>query len=349
MNTSDAYYLSNFTESEELALALILGIIIVLALFGNFGMIIVLFQNDKMWNSTNMLIGNLAFSSIFVSIFCMPFSLISVINGEWPFEEGAVCQFNAFNTSGLLLATIWTHTMISVDKYFYVVKPFSRVMTTRNAWKMIGIIWLLAILMSVVPLFNFGKFAYNGTTMVCGLGFPKSKTDRLYLFILAIVGFVAPILVISYVYIRVSLAVQKHTKRIQTSTVCSLDVVKLQKRLIHTVVSSFACFLLCWVPFFVFVLLAMKLKSADNIPHGMGVAAYWCSYLNNALNPLIICSMSKRFGDGLIDIAVAFVRLPAKILPKNICCFNHPDRTLENVTKETADGIVIKNIIHKYS
>ena len=337
MTFNHTKYISSYTETEETVLASILSVAVGLALYGNSGMLIVLYKNDKMWNSTNMLIGNLAFSGVLVSLFCMPFSLTSVLMGKWAFQEGIVCRFNAFNTSMLLLATILTHTMISVDKYFSVVKPFSRAMTVSRTWKMIFFVWLVAMLMSLGPVINFGRYAYNPTTLVCGVGFPKGKADFIYLVLLATVGFVVPNLVMGHVYLNVFLAVRKHTKRLQSSSFCSLDVVKLQKRLILTVVSSLACFLVCWTPFCVFVIMAMVVDTPDDLPHALGISAYWCGYLNSALNPLIICSMSQRFGEGLSDLTISLTHIPAHILSgiKSVFCVCRTKRSsLPSATDE---------------
>ena len=347
------FYMSDYTRTEEVTLSIILGIIIAVSLFGNFGMIIVLLKNDKMWNSTNMLIGNLALSGVLVTAFCMPFSCISIINGEWPFKEGGACKFIAFNTSALLLSTIWTHTMISVDKYFYVVKPFSRTMTVSRAWLIICSIWIQSFLMSVLPLFKFGQFAYNHTTLVCGVGFPKKSYDTVYLASLATVSFIIPIAIMIYVYGHVFYAIRQHRARMKASTFCSLDVLKLQKKLVLTVVFSLICFIVCWSPFFLFVTMAVRVKTIKHMPRGLGIAAYWCSYSYNALNPLIICSMSRRFGDGVKELIISIFKVVERIfvLLSGICCLcfrKHSVKLKQDIQKQPVnDVIIISEFINK--
>lgn len=318
------HYDSMYTRTEETVLAIILCVTICLSLYGNLGMLVVLYKNDKMWTSTNMLIGNLALSGLLVSLLCMPFSLSSVVNSQWNFKQGSVCKFNAFMTSELLLATILTHTMISVDKYFAVVKPFSRAMTVNRTWKIIFLVWFISGIMTIGPLFNVGKYAYNHTTLICGVGFPEKKRDSIYLLMLATIGFLVPNLVMGHVYLKVFLAVRQHTKRLQSTTTSSLDVLQLQKKLILTVFFSLLCFLVCWTPFCVFVLMAIFLDSAKDLPYGLGISAYWCGYIYNAINPLIICSMSARFGNGLYEMTLYLSRLPYNLFNacELICCWN---------------------------
>eukprot|EP00111_Clytia_hemisphaerica_P011911 TCONS_00034984-protein len=310
-SSSDDYFASNYTGTEQTVLATILTFIIVFSLYGNGGMIIVLYKNDRMWNSTNILIGNLAVAAFLTTLLIMPFSLTSMVLKYWPFAEGPICKFNAFLASQLLLYTIFIHTMISIDKYFAVVKPFSRAMTVRRTWTSSFILWTIAIFMSLGPLIHIGEYRYNRTALVCGVGFPKNKIDSIYMLFLFALGFIIPNIVNAHVYFKVFRAVRIHTKRIsKTSVTSTCDVMKLQQRLVLTAFCSLACFLLCWTPFAVYVAMAVTSKSIDSIPHGLGVSAYWSGYMYNAINPLIICTMSTRFGDGIYELTISILRAP---------------------------------------
>lgn len=299
-----SYYMSEYNRTEQTVLTLILCVIMILAFYGNAGILLVIYKNDKMWNSTNILIGNLAIAGVLVTVLTMPFSLISIVMRKWPFKDGPVCKFNAFINSMLLLVTIFIHTLISIDKYYSVVKPFSRTMTVKKTWKIVFLVFVIAIVMSMGPLFNIGQYEYNQTALVCGAGFPQNNLDSVYLFVLFILGFAVPNITSIHVYVKVCFAVRNHSRRIRKACVshCSMDVMKLQKRLICTSMLSLVCFLFCWTPFAVYVTMGILMESIDKIPHGLGVSAYWCGYFYNALNPLVICSMSNRYGDGLYEI-----------------------------------------------
>jgi len=310
----DDYYTSDYTGTEQTVLATILMFIIIFSLYGNGGMIIVLYKNDRMWNSTNILIGNLAVVAALTTLLIMPFSLTSMILQRWPFADGPICKFNAFLASQLLLYTIFIHTMISIDKYFAVVKPFSRAMTVRRTWLTSFVLWTIASFMSLGPLIHIGEYQYNKTALVCGVGFPKNKIDSIYMLLLFALGFIIPNVVNAHVYFKVFRAVRQHSKRLhKTSISSSFDVLKLQKRLVLTAFFSLLCFLLCWTPFAVYVTMAIVSESIDRIPHGLGVSAYWSGYMYNAINPLIICTMSTRFGDGLYELTMSLVQVPSKI------------------------------------
>ncbi|XP_065666669.1 rhodopsin, GQ-coupled isoform X2 [Hydra vulgaris] len=337
INKTDKYF-SQYSESTEIILAVVLVFIMLLSFFGNVGMLIVFYRNDKLWNSTNMLIVNISLSGVLVTIFSMPFSLTSVVLGKWPFNEGGLCKVNAFATSQLLLTTILTHTVISLDKYFAVVKPFCRVMTVKRTLKMIMCVWFIAAVITVLPFFGIGRYTYNHTTLVCGVGFPDKHNvpEKIYLITLAVIGFVIPNMIMGHAYIQVFIAVKKHTQRLIQSSVTSFDVLILQKRMIRTVILSLVCFLLCWSPFCTLCLLAVMVKTINDIPIGLGISAYWCGYLYSALNPLIICSMSQRFHDGLIELVAILLYYPTLLfmfICRKIC--SESNKTMEISSKPT--------------
>lgn len=287
------------TYSEQIVLIAVLSMIILVSLYGNLGMLYVLQTNQKMWSSTYMLIGNLAVSGVLVTLVSTPFSIASVVKLKWPFNNDTVCYMSAFMNSVLLLVTIFTHTTISISKYFGVVKPYSRFMTITRTRRIIFTIWFLACLMSVGPIAKFGRYAYGPTTLACGVAFPKTKPEAIYLLILSSVGFIVPVLLMINVYIKIFLSMRKRTKRLLATSSSSMSPFKLQKKLLTTTLFSLLCFLLCWTPFCMFVLTALVVGSRDKLPRGLGISAYWSGFSYNALNPIIFIVMCPRFREGL--------------------------------------------------
>ena len=301
-NFTTSYYLSPYTSVESVFLVCTLVSILLVSLAGGVIMIFALYANNKMWTSTNMLIGNLALINTCLALCVMPFHLLTTAKQRWTYGEGSICIFSGFSTSLLLLATIFTHMVISIDKYFAIVRPMSRFMTVKKTGIAIAIVWIAASFMSIIPLGGLSRFEYNPTTLTCGIGFPKSRIDLLYLLLLAGLGFILPLSLMSMAYTRVYIAVKKHSSRLMTHSVWSTDVLSLQRKLLLTVFVSLVCFLICWSTFFALTVTALIIKDRTLLPRGLGIAAYWTGYLNSAINPLVICSLSSRFKEGFINI-----------------------------------------------
>ena len=114
---------------------------------------------------------------------------------------------------------------------------------------------------------------------------------------LAAIAFLLPIIIMSYTYIRIYLVVRHHTRRMSSSAFGNNpdSFAKKQKRIVLTFFFALIAFIICWIPFFVFIAIAASISSRDELPHGLGLAAYWCGFLNSSINPYLIGLRSERF------------------------------------------------------
>ena len=285
-----------FTSLEANIAGASLLVIMLLTLFGNSTICAVIFRHKRMWTEMNLFLLNLALADI-ASCMSMGFSLVTAFKREWCYGEDSVCAFNAVLTTTLLCNAIFTHTMISIDRYLALVKPLKKIMTKKKAGLMIGSGWVLALAIGLAPLFGWGTISYNGSTMQCGPSFPKTAVEKLYILILALVGFIFPLAVMSCVYTRIYVVVRQHTRRISVSAVGRVaeNALAMKRKVALTFFLALDAFVLCWTPFFAFVVVAVVRPSREHIPHGLGIAAFWCGYFNGACNPFIIGLRSEHF------------------------------------------------------
>ena len=287
----------DYTANERIIAAICLAVIMTACLVGNFVICYVVFRNRRLWTEMNLFLVNLAIGDIAMSLLSMTTPLEAAISGQWTFGTGPVCQLNAFCNSVLFCNTIFTHTTISIDRFLAVVKPMKKIMTRRKALFAILGVWTLSVVISLGPLLGWGRNNYNASTLQCGFGFPRNKIESLYIICLAFCAFLLPIIIMSYVYIRIYWAVRHHTRRISTSTFGNYQeaAIKRQRKTVLTFFLALIVFVICWTPFFVFIAVAVSIRSRDDLPHGLGIAAYWCGFLNSAINPYLIGLRSERF------------------------------------------------------
>ena len=291
-------FLVEYTVEESAFAAATLLIIMISCLVGNAVICYVVFRNRRMWTEMNMFLVNLAIGDIAMTLLSMTSPLQTAIIRQWTFgRAGPVCQLNAFCNSVLFCNTIFTHTAISVDRFFAVVKPMKKIMTRRKAFFGLLGIWFLSVVISLGPLLGWGRNDYNGSTLQCGFGFPKDSFESMYMVCLAVFAFLLPIIIMSYAYIRIYLVVRRHTRRLSTSTFGNYQdtFMKNQRRIVLTFFLALIAFIVCWTPFFVFISIAVSIPSRDKLPHGLGIAAYWCGFLNSSINPYLIGLRSERF------------------------------------------------------
>ncbi|KAL9967297.1 hypothetical protein ACROYT_G025495 [Oculina patagonica] len=291
-------FLVEYTVEESAFAAATLLIIMITCLVGNALICYVVFRNRRMWTEMNMFLVNLAIGDIALTLLSMTSPLQTAITRQWTFGRvGPVCQLNAFCNSVLFCNTIFTHTAISVDRFFAVVKPLKKIMTRRKALFGILGIWFVSVAISLGPMLGWGRNDYNGSTLQCGFGFPRNRLESMYMICLAVFAFLLPIIIMSYAYIRIYLVVRHHTRRLSTSTFGNYQdaFIKKQQRIILTFFLALLAFIVCWTPFVVFIAIAVSIPSRDEIPHGLGIAAYWCGFLNSSINPYLIGLRSERF------------------------------------------------------
>ena len=132
----------------RIALAIAMVIFILLGLVGNTMVIIVVARHHGMRTRTNMFLCNLAVADLLCTVICMPFSLGTVICGDWIFGD-LFCQINAFSMPLFFVASIHTLMYISIHKYISIKHPFSHVLGRGKIGLMIG-----KLLIDFIPNFH---------------------------------------------------------------------------------------------------------------------------------------------------------------------------------------------------
>ncbi|XP_068743562.1 neuropeptide FF receptor 2-like [Montipora capricornis] len=300
LNSNSSYYIQYLpTEAAFQASSLI--VIMLVAITANTMNIIVVYRNSNMQTPRYMFIMNLAVGDLGVTLLSMPFSLVTCIARKWIMSD-SLCKLHGFLGSFFFCVSIFTLTIMSIEQYQALVRPLSRSITIKRAWYMIASMWIISAMLSMGPLLGWGHFDYNSTTLSCGVAYPVSTFDRLYLLILVLLAYVIPLLSMAYAYMRILFAVRKHTDRISRYTTGGLEVMRLQRRITYTLLLVLLVFLLCWLPFVCLIVLATRNTRVTDIPYGLGVAAYWCGFFNSSVNPIIFVIRNDRFREGYRDI-----------------------------------------------
>ena len=145
---------------EYFALALALGIVMLLAIFGNIMLIVTICRTPSLRTRTNTFILNQACADVGVALLCMPFSIITCFTRDWVFGD-SLCQVNGFMNILFEASSLFTLTAISIEKYFSIVKPMTVVITTRLAFTMVAMTWLTALALATIPLTGFIAFDFK--------------------------------------------------------------------------------------------------------------------------------------------------------------------------------------------
>ena len=162
---------SSYSISDELngpALAVVVGIEMILALLTNLIVFIfTLYQWKSLKEPSIIFLTGLVLANLIMTIFFMPFTVITAAVGEWIFgktarEKQSVCEFVGFMFG--LSAGYSTHTLalISFDRFLFIVKPllYIKYMKTWTAVVIISTLWVLITFLNTTPWYGLGKFEF---------------------------------------------------------------------------------------------------------------------------------------------------------------------------------------------
>ena len=302
--------------------ATILCLIMLVAIIGNFLVIAVVYRRRELRRTeTHIFIVNLSLTDIFVALLCMPFSMITAVTQEWIFSN-VLCELNGFLNVFFLLTSILTLTAISIHKYIGVVQPTKRKIFTRKTTLMaVAWVWVQALMTALTPILGWNEYEHIPGRTQCSVKVPRNnKVSELTncLFII-ICGFVIPLGIMSFSYLKIFRTVKIHTKRVKSHSFGDEQKSAFlnERRITVTLFIILAAFLACWSPFSVLTIYATL--TGHELSKHFSVVAYWLGFLNSAMNPLIYALRTKEFRQGYRQIF-------GILLP---CCFPRAD-TSEN-------------------
>ena len=297
--------------------AAILFCIMLLAIVGNVLVIAVVHrQRELRRTETHIFIVNLSITDISVALLCMPFSIITAVTQDWIFSN-ALCHLNGFLNVFFLLTSILTLTAISIHKYVGVVQPTKRKIFTKKKTVIAVLwVWFQAFLTALTPIIGWNTFEYIPGRTQCSVKVPRdNEVSELTncLFIIGC-GFVIPLAIMSFSYLKIFQTVKIHTKRVRTHSFGEEQSPFLnERRITVTLFIILAVFLACWSPFCVLTIYATV--AGNELPRHFSVAAYWLGFLNSAMNPVIYALRTKEFRHGYRQIFEIILS----------CCFRRVD------------------------
>ncbi|XP_072039749.1 histamine H3 receptor-like [Amphiura filiformis] len=178
---------------------LVMGVIILVTTVGNTFVMIAYKQDGKIQKTvSNLFILNLSIADFIVGTAILPINTAKVVLGYWPFGK-YFCQIWVVVDYTISLVTIFTITLISLDRFWLVTKKtkYSTFQTRRQVKTMIAICWVttLAFYTPVVlawePIKGYSVIDYSSE---CEL---ESIYNATFNIIMLFIEFIIPIVTIA--------------------------------------------------------------------------------------------------------------------------------------------------------
>lgn len=148
-------YYSGLSLLGLLIKIMIMGFIIMAALFGNLLVIVSVMRHRKLRVITNFFVVSLALADMLVAIFAMCFNFsVEITDGKWIFGYFMCDVWNSLDVY-FSTASILHLCCISVDRYYAIVQPldYPLIMTHGRLAVMLGVVWCSPALVSFLPIF----------------------------------------------------------------------------------------------------------------------------------------------------------------------------------------------------
>ncbi|XP_067873097.1 5-hydroxytryptamine receptor 6 [Heterodontus francisci] len=351
-------------------IAAFLCLIIILTTAGNFLLILLIFTQRSLRNTSNYFLVSLFMSDLMVGLVVMPPAMLNELYGRWVLESDFCSIWYSFDVM-CCSASILNLCVISLDRYFLIISPlkYKLRMTSCRALFLISTTWTLAALASFLPIemgwheMDFDVRAFNVTLEVEGEGAQCRLLVSLpYALIASCLTFFLPSVAISFTYCRILLAARKQAVQVASLTTnvatTSDDPVQVpgaqnpsartsdsrkfttkhSKRALKaslTLGVLLGMFFVAWLPFFV---ANVTQAVCDCVPALLFDVLTWLGYCNSTMNPIIYPLFMRDFK-----------RAMAKYLP---CCRRWWERrpsvvsfSMRNSNSAPRLGMTLRNML----
>lgn len=282
--------------------------VLTLGVIGNAYIILTVWCRKDMSSTTNLFIVNLAFSDLGILLISLPAEYIKEYF-SWPFNK-LTCQIFVPLNEVFFCASIFTLTVITVERFRVICRPFKPRITEREAKIVIVIVWIVSYLAVGFPLSFLMVVEEIAGSRKCLLVWPGDLERRLHTCFIAIL-IIVPLFITAVGYASIVASMRRQSARIRarTNSVGSAtisfrkDMICLQQNtnLIKMLLLIVIVFWICMLPL-TLLALAIEFGSINSTSKPVqGLYAFFVAlfFSNSAFNPIAVYIMSSELRKGL--------------------------------------------------
>ncbi|XP_064609689.1 cholecystokinin receptor-like isoform X2 [Liolophura sinensis] len=175
-------------------------LIFLLAVVGNFLVIITIIQNKRMRTVTNVFLLNLSISDLLLAVFCMPFTFVPIILKNFIFGA-TMCVMIRYLQGVSVGVSCFTLVTISMERYFAICRPLSSRswQTLSHAYRAIGVCWIVAGAI-MIPIAVHTRYGPIRIGYACREIWPNKDYKLAYTVLIDLVLLLFPLLIMSLAY-----------------------------------------------------------------------------------------------------------------------------------------------------
>ncbi|XP_028026002.1 RYamide receptor-like [Bombyx mandarina] len=286
--------------------------VFLVALLGNGLVCFIVHTSPRMKTVTNYFIVNLAVGDILMTLFCVPFSFVSMlVLRYWPF--GAVmCKVVNFSQAVSVLVSAYTLLAISIDRYIVIMRPLKPRLGKGAAKMVVAAVWGGAIITAApIPIVSQlqrpSPWHEACKVDICSEQWADGKQSEHYTFALLTLQFTLPLTALVYTYGRIAHFVWGGRPPGEAESGRDSRLQLSKRKMIKMMVTVVAVFVVCWLPLNMFIVLWTLHEGDEDWAVWPGMpyvwfASHWLAMSHSCYNPLIYCYMNAKYRHGFKQV-----------------------------------------------
>nr|XP_046910431.1 neuropeptide Y receptor type 2-like [Dermatophagoides farinae] len=306
-------------------------------------------QSTEIWH----LLVNLSLADIGMAIFCIPFTYTNVMLQHWIFPH-SLCPVVNFTQLCFVFVSVWTLTIISIDRYFAIVHSLYKFHYSKRS--ILAMIWLVGLTFASTQLFVSRVSPYmlsNHKLYECIEVWSEELHGQIYTVLVFVLTFLIPVMIISLAYSAIWYHMVNHVTPGNPDVVRDTHQLDVKNKVFKMLTMVVGLFIICWLPIHFFNLLLYFEPSIMNIETEVMYNVYYSSFfvshflsmVHNLMNPIVYCFMSENFRHNLLSL---FPRYTNRLKRLNSKSIDHVEMEIPvtdtnpyNVTNNTTTNGVI--------
>ncbi|XP_050343916.1 RYamide receptor-like isoform X2 [Nymphalis io] len=282
--------------------------IFIVALIGNGLVCFVVQSSPRMKTVTNYFIMNLAIGDILMTIFCVPFSFVSMlVLRYWPFGI-VMCKIVNYSQAVSVLVSAYTLLAISIDRYMAIMRPLQPRLGKTAAKFIVAAVWggalaTAAPIIIVSQIQRPTEWHQYCKTDICLEKWEFVEQNEQYSCALLVLQFGLPLTALVCTYARIAHVVWGVRPPGEAQTARDTRIQHSKRKMIKMMVTVVIVFTICWLPLNIFIILWTLHETDDAWATWPGMpyvwfVAHWLAMSHCCYNPIIYSYMNVRYRRG---------------------------------------------------